>query len=168
MEFDATAGGPDATSYLSIEDADDRSALLVNEEAWDAIEDEDGKKKKLMRAAAKADAYGAPGPKADPDQRLRYPRIADGVGVIPEFLKQAVMEIVDGELSEEMTQLKTLQAEGVTSVGILGQSYSMAEEKSGLTAGARRLLDRLLSTGAKPLAVNRETLGAVEPGGIYG
>jgi hypothetical protein len=155
--IDATPNGPAANSYLTLEEADALTQEFDNGEKWDELEDED-KCRLLLRGTRLIDRFppGGWGAKEKDDQRLVFPRAIDDVGVILEGVKIALMEYVDFRLAGDLTALKKLQGEGVTSTSILGQSSSFEKDETGLPAGARQELDRILEGSVPAVTRNRE------------
>ena len=143
--IDATVNGPSANSYLTIEEADTLSLQFENGEKWDDLEQED-QCRLLLTGTRLIDRFarGGWGPRELDAQRLAFPRACDDPGVIPEGVKMALMEYVDYRLDGTMTAIKKMQGEGVTSSSLLGQSASFEVDDSGLPAGARRELQKIL------------------------
>jgi len=141
----ATPNDVAANSYLTIAEADALSLEFLNGEKWDDLEEED-QARLLLTGTRLIDRYppGGWGTREEPDQRLVFPRVIDEKGVIPEGVKLALMEYVDFRLAGDLTALKKLQGEGVTSTSILGQSSSFEKDETNLPAGARQELDRIL------------------------
>lgn len=151
--LDATVSGPSANSYLTLEEANERMNEFESFDAWDAL-DEDDQARLLIKAARLADRYASGfGARLDDDQRLAFPRKVDevdGEGVIPDGVKRAVLEYVEFRCKDEdgsLKALKDLQAEGVTSHSMQGQSSQFEKDESELPAGARRELDKLSTIG---------------------
>ena len=143
--LDATPNGTAANSYLTIVEATVLSGTIDFGERWDDLEEED-QKRRLLKGTRLIDQYpeGGWGPREEEDQRLVFPRAGDEPGVILEGVKRALMEYVDFRLAGDLDILKRLQAEGVTSTSMLGQSSSFEADESGLPAPARKELDRIL------------------------
>ncbi|MGH9462004.1 MAG: DnaT-like ssDNA-binding protein [Vicinamibacteria bacterium] len=147
--LNAIPGDEAANSYLTLTEADERMSEFESFDAWDEL-DEDDQARLLIRGTRLIDRYGGWGAPLDENQRLAFPRSIDeddeGNGVIPDGLKRALLEYVDFRLQDEdgaRKALKDLQAEGVTSTSMLGQSSTFEKDESELPAGARRELDRL-------------------------
>lgn len=143
--IDATPNGTAANSYLSLSEADTRSQTILNGEKWDDLEEED-QCRLLLTGTRLIDRYPDDGwgVREVPEQRLVFPRASDDPGVILEGVKIALMEYVDFRLDGDMVGIKKMQAEGVTSTSILGQSASFGADDTGLPAGARRELKKIL------------------------
>ena len=141
----ATPNDVAANSYLTIAEADALSQEFDNGEKWDDLDQED-QARLLLRGTRLIDRFppGGWGTREKEDQRLVFPRVIDEKGVIPEGVKLALMEYVDFRLAGDLTALKKLQGEGVTSTSILGQSSSFEKDETGLPAGARQELNRIL------------------------
>jgi hypothetical protein len=154
MELNAVPCDPEATSYLTIEEADAMMDGYLSAEKWDALKSESGAstgktiRERLLRQAARlVDRYRALPPRQVLAQALAFPTVKDPAEQIPRAVKVAVCEWLDGYLQgPDFMALKRLQAEGVTSLSELGQSSSFKEDASLLPAGARRELDRLIDS----------------------
>lgn len=167
--FDATVSGLASNSYLTFEEADALSAEYDCSDAWSSLATQAEKERLLIKATRKVDRYrkdkGGWGPPAVAGQRLAFPRECDGED-IPEGVKRAVMEAVNGELATAVDEIKRLQAEGVTSSSLLGQSLSMTADESLLPAEARAELDLLASQDA-PIQTIRPKLGGSEDASFF-
>ena len=163
--FDATVSGTASNSYLTLEEADALTAEYDCSDDWSSLGSQAAKERLLIKATRKIDRYrkdkGGWGPPAVAGQKLAFPRECDPVDEIPEGVKRAVMEAVNGELSTAVDEIKRLQAEGVTSSSLLGQSLSMSADESLLPAEARAELDLLASQDA-PIQTIRPKLGGSE------
>jgi hypothetical protein len=154
MDLNATPCDPDANSYLTLEEADNLMNGFLTAEKWDALKSESGEgtgetvRIRLLRTAARlVDRYRPTPPKQKAEQALAWPTEKDPAEVIPRAVKVAVVEWIDGYLQgADFMALKRLQAEGVTSMSLLGQSSSFREDSSMLPGGARRELDRLIES----------------------
>ncbi|MCE5281962.1 MAG: hypothetical protein LLG93_07650 [Deltaproteobacteria bacterium] len=147
MAIDATVSGASANSYMTVANADARAPAYPNSALWLALTTPQ-KEAMLQRATRLVDRYRRWELRLVSTQRLAFPRACDKAGAIPEGVLQAVMEFLDMSTQPSLTTLKTLQAEGVTSAAILGQSMSFGgsdgkTDQSGLPAGARSELDEL-------------------------
>ncbi len=144
--LDATLSGDSSNSYLTLEEASERMNEFESFDAWDEME-EDDQARLLIRGTRLIDAYGCGwGTRYSETQRLAFPREIDETGEIPDEVKVALLEYVDFRLRDgdgSMNALKDLQAEGVTSQSILGQSTQMNSDESQLPAGARKPLDKI-------------------------
>lgn len=143
--LDATISGEDANSYLTLEEANERMNEFESFDAWDEL-DEDDQARMLIRGTRLIDAYCSAGTAFSETQRLSFPRAIDETGEIPDAVKVALLEYVDFRLRDDdgsMNALKDLQAEGVTSQSMLGQSTQMDKDGSQLPAGARKQLDKI-------------------------
>lgn len=166
MIFDVTISGPDANSYLSIENARERlNAFPPSVQArWDEATSEDLWEWLLRRGTLLIDQYTMWGPKKVTTQRLRFPRSADSPTVIPEQVLSALTEWNAHYLDGSMLAIKRLQAEGVTNASILGQSTAMDPDKSELPAGSRRELDQLKFSDWPAKPRHRDSEGNTQPG----
>jgi hypothetical protein len=151
-QLDATISGTSSNAYLTVAQADDLMDGFppVVQSKWDNLEGAEGfpdvspaHEWMLIRAATLIDAYKGWGPKKATGQALAFPRSVDASDDVPSEVKAATMAVVELLLDEDLVPIKRLQEEGVTSASILGQSVGLAEERSGLPAGARRQLDKL-------------------------
>jgi hypothetical protein len=164
-QLDATPSGVDSNAYATL---DEVSSLLDGyppkvQDAWDNYENEEGDPESapsrewmLLRATTLIDEFTGWGAPKVKGQALAFPRFTDAAGVVPKEVKAAVAAYVAFVLDEDLTPIKKLQEEGVTSANILGQSVGLAEERSGLPAGARRILTRLRRRAWSSQPVNRD------------
>lgn len=146
--LNATSADPEANSYMTLTEADERMKEFEAFDAWDALDEAD-QARMLIRGSRLVDQYHGWGERYTDDQRLAFPRAIDSEGAIPDGVKRAILEYVDFRLKDEdgsLNTLKDLQGEGVTSQSILGQSASFEKDPSGLPAGARKELERLMNT----------------------
>ena len=92
------------------------------------------------------DGGGGWGGRQSATQRLSFPRSSDAIGVIPEEVKTAVVEYIVWRVEGPggTSEIVDLQAERVTNATIRGESASWGENETGLPAGVRNELDRLL------------------------
>lgn len=130
-----------ANSYLTLEEADLLMEGFSEQDAWDEL-DADAQGQLLLEGTRAIDQYKNWGPVKVDGQRLAFPRSTDAPGLIPENVRLALAEYVNYKVEGNLEPLKKLQAEGVTSASILGQSSNFAADLSGLPAGSRRHLDR--------------------------
>lgn len=148
---DATPSGLSANSYLTdqqMSDALEGRHPLTIMDAWDELEN-DARCALLIHGTKLIDGYPRHGwgARKVEDQRLSFPRADDIEGVIGKRVQEALVEYVALQLESggEMAALKRLQAEGITSTGILSQNVSQSKDESELPAGARRILDQLIA-----------------------
>jgi len=153
MDLDATVSGVAANSYIDLYEAGDLMEAFEQIDAWDELDQEE-QERLLYRGTRLLDAYKSWGLRAIAGQALAFPRKRDG-GLVPRDVKLALMECVDFELEGSGSGLKRQQAEGVTSVSVLGKSMTFAADSSRLPAGARVLLDELYLSGQEPIVLNR-------------
>jgi hypothetical protein len=154
MELNATPCDPEANSYLTLEEADALMNGFLTAEKWDALKSESSEttgktvRERLLTTAARlVDRYRPLPPKQQAAQALAWPTAKDPAEDIPRAVKVAVVEWIDAYLQgADFMALKRLQAEGVTSMSLLGQSSSFREDSSMLPGGARRELDRLIES----------------------
>lgn len=155
MDLNATVSGPEANSYLTLEEADEIMDGFLSAEQWDALKSEQTeasgqtiRKRLLVWASRLVDRYRPLPPKAVATQALAWPTSKDKAGEIRMEVKVSVCETIDAYLQggSRFQALKRLQAEGVTSMSQLGQSSSFDAESSMLPGGARRVLDRLIDS----------------------
>ncbi|MCJ2530693.1 MAG: hypothetical protein LN413_00025 [Candidatus Thermoplasmatota archaeon] len=155
-----TVGAADSNAYVDVAYVDSvlagwpeqvRSAWLDLKSATptDPVEE---RERLILEATRLIDRYpnakdgaGGWGARQSPTQRLAFPRAVDAVGVLPEEVKTAVVEYIAFRLEESVTEVVDLQAERVTTASIRGESGSWGENETGLPAGARNELDRLLA-----------------------
>ncbi len=155
VTVNAIPNDPAANSYLTIAEADTLSLEFLNGEKWDDLEEED-QARLLLTGTRLIDRFPESGwgTREKEDQRLVFPRVIDEKGVIPEGVKLALMEYVDYRLAGDLTELKKLQGEGVTSTSLLGQSSSFEKDESHLPAGARQELKRILESSVSTTTRN--------------
>lgn len=159
-ELDATLSGASANSYLTIAQADDQMDGYDQVDAWEKLaKSNPDRQAALLRIGSRLiDQYCRGGEPAVQGQRLIFPRKTDkdktGAYVIPDEVKNALLEYVDYRLENQLVGLKKLQAEGVKSASILGQNSSFDADDSQLPAGSRKELDALMGSTNAPLVVN--------------
>lgn len=141
MDIDATVSGPSANSYFTLAEADAAMDGFPNGSKWLNF-DELKRSRLLLRATRLVDRFKLWPPKQvkDPEQSLAFPTERDGQGVLPAEVLNAVLETLDFFAAGKMESLKKLQAEGVKSSSMLGQSSSFEADYSELPAGARNEL----------------------------
>ncbi len=166
MALIVTISAADANSYLSLTDARERLNGFdpTIQDKWDEASDQKNFEWLLMRATTKVDQYADWGPLKVKTQRLRFPRAVDSATAIPERVLQAAAEYIAFRIDGAMIGVKALQEEGVETASILGQSTSLAEERSGLPAGARRELDHLVRSDWPGEPLHRDEQGSTLPG----
>ncbi len=173
MDIDATPSGASANSYLTLDAADELMEGCPDAlDAWDDLE-EDRRVGLLVRGTRLIDRYRDWGPPKVAGQRLRFPRGVDKTGEIPLPVQNALIEFCAFQLADDAPALKQLQAEGVSTVSVLGQSMAFtgpggAPDTSELPAGARRELDSLVPTVNAAGVVARALDGSSDPGSIFG
>lgn len=171
MDIDATVSGPTANSYLTLEEADERMNEFPMVDKWESLKDADDRKVLLIRAARMIDRYKPWPPRVADGQARAFPTSKDRAGAIPDQVKTAVLEIVDHLLDGSLTPLKRLQAEGVTSMSILGQSVNVSDfatspmDRSQIPAAARLELDRLWDSYQTPIVQGRSYDGSDDEDG---
>ncbi len=169
MALEATVGGPQSNSYVSLAEADAYFAARLHAEAWDASSGSD-REKALLTACRCIEAhrlqvhrrpYLYPGEPADtldrrydwlapvsPDQALSFPRRRDqdrtGAYEIPQPVRDAQCEEALALLAQgaEAARRQALQAAGVTgfSVDGLSESYASGSGRQLLVSGEARVL----------------------------
>lgn len=109
MDFDATPGGANATSYPTVEEADDYFSGRLHSEDWTEAT---LKEVALMTATRLLDRYAIwEGTKSTQEQALDWPRygVEDKDGyiidddIVPDAIKQATCELAYALLSEDRT-----------------------------------------------------------------
>ncbi len=196
MAIDATVGGQQSNSYLSLEAANAYFAERLRAEAWSAASDED-KGKALLTACRRIESlrlqvhrrpYLYPGEPVDsldrrydwlaplnPDQALSFPRRRDqdhsGAYVIPQPVRDAQCEEALALLAQgaESERRRALQAAGVTgfSVDGLSESYEAGAARQLLTsAEARMLLAPFVDRGGL-IATSDHPDGEWSPGSVW-
>ncbi len=166
MALDVTISGPETNSYLSLDDARERLNGFPPhvQDKWDEATSPDNWEWLLIRGTALIDQFTAWGPLKVRTQIRSFPRGVDSATAIPERVLSALAEYIAFYLDGSMVGTKKMQEEGVETMSILGQSQSLAEERTGLPAGARRELEHLKrgDWGGKPL--HRDVPGSTQPG----
>lgn len=142
VTVNAVPSDPAANSYLTLDEADALFDAFSETDAWDQL-DPDDQAQLLLEGTRLVDSYKRWGPVLVGGQRLAFPRVMDAPGVIPENVRLALVEFVNYKLEGQLEPLKKLQAEGVSSASILGQSSNFKEDPSRLPAPARNMLDEL-------------------------
>ncbi len=145
MAINAVPCDPEADSYLDLAEADERMTGFLQFSRWDALDD--AEKETYLKAGSRiVGQYKSLPPKQQPDQALPFPTSKDLSETIALEVKNATLEWINYRLENKLVTLKEQQAEGVKSASLLGQSKSFDTDPSGLPAGARRELDRLIAT----------------------
>ncbi|MFB3880946.1 MAG: DnaT-like ssDNA-binding protein [Armatimonadota bacterium] len=169
MAIDATVGGLQSNSYVSLAEAEAYFAARLRAEAWSASSEAD-KEKALLTACRRIEAhrlqvrrrpYLYPGEPADTldrrydwlaplnaDQALSFPRRRDqdhtGAYAVPQQVREAQCEEALALLSRgaESERRHALQAAGVTgfSVDGLSESYEAGASRQLLMSGEARML----------------------------
>jgi len=142
MDIDATVSGPGANSYFTLAEADAAMDGYPNGDKWLNL-DESKRTRFLLQAARLADRFKLWPPKqvvSPVEQSLAFPTSRDAQGVVPTEILNAILETLDYFAAAKMVSLKKLQAEGVKSSSMLGQSSSFEVDFSELPAGARNEL----------------------------
>lgn len=142
VTVNAVPSDPAANSYLTLDEADTLFDAFSETDTWDELEPDD-QAQLLLEGTRLIDNFRRWGPVKVEGQRLAFPRTLDTLGAIPENVRLALVEYVNYKLDGQLEPLKKLQAEGVTSASILGQSSSFAADPSRLPAPVRNLLDEL-------------------------
>ncbi len=196
MAIDATVGGPQSNSYVSLAEAETYFAARLRAEAWAASSEAD-KEKALLTACRRIEAhrlqvhrrpYLYPGEPADtlernydwlapldPDQALSFPRRRDqdhtGTYVVPQQVREAQCEEALALLTTgaESERRRALQAAGVTgfSVDGLSESYEAGASRQLLmSAEARTLLAPFVDRGGV-IATSDNPDGEWSPGSAW-
>jgi len=155
VTINATPSDPAANSYLTLDEADELFEGFSGLDAWDEL-DPDAQTQLLLEGTRLIDSYQRWGPVRVTGQRLAFPRVMDEAGKIPENVRLALVEFCNYMVDGQLEPLKKLQAEGVTSASILGQSSSFAADHSRLPAPARNLLDELFKSHWPNAVQNRD------------
>jgi hypothetical protein len=142
IEIIATASDAEANSYLTDDEAEALLEGFPSSDAWEALED-DARAAILLEGTRRIDQFKTWSPRRVSDQALAFPRKIDKAGVIPAGVKRALAAFANYMAGQDLTALKTLQSEGVTSASILGQNLNFEKDKSGLPAEARAELEKL-------------------------
>lgn len=190
MAIDATIGGADSNSYVTVAEADGYFAARLHADAWESASSED-KEKALLTACRHIEAarprvnrrpYGYPevADTVDYDplapysatQALSFPRLrdrdADGNLIIPQPVKDAQCEEALALLARgaEAERRRALQAQGVRTFSVDGLSESYQEGAAGsplLSPEARSLLSPYLRKGGV-IATSDNPDGEFTPG----
>jgi hypothetical protein len=142
IELDATPSGAEANSYLTADEADELLEGFSSSDAWDALED-DARAAILLEGTRRIDHFKTWSPRRVNDQALAFPRKIDKADVVPAGVQRALAAFANYMAGQDLTALKTLQSEGVTTASLLGQSMNFEKDKSGLPAEARTELEQL-------------------------
>ncbi len=135
----ATVSDPEANSYLSLEAADKAMDGFPNAKLWQDF-DEATRQRHLLDGTRKIDRFRGWPPRKVSTQALAFPTQKDVAGALPTEVINALLEFLDFQAGGELIGLKKLQAEGVTSRSLLGQSSSMKADDSNLPSGSRNEL----------------------------
>ena len=108
--IDATLGGTNSNSYVTLIEANGYFEARLHTEYWDSADD-DTKNRSLVMATRRIEQESFYGDRATSTQRLKFPRInlgyLDGIlldNIIPEMLKEAQYELAIHLLSTDMSQ----------------------------------------------------------------
>lgn len=142
VTVNAVPSDPAANSYLTLDEADSLFDGFSAKDQWDEL-DPDDQSQLLLEGTRLIDSYRRWGPVRVDGQRLAFPRVMDKEAVIPENVRLALVEFLNYKVDGQLEPLKKLQAEGVTSASVLGQSSNFREDPSRLPAPARNMLDEL-------------------------
>lgn len=176
MALDATLGGADSNSYLTLDEADTYFEDRLHVDVWDAASDAD-KDNALVTACRlieahrlkvrrEADpAFGDVLAPMTPGQALAFPRYGDD-GKVPVPVWQAQCEEAIALLSggEDGDQRANLQAGGVTAFSTIGLSETFGtrlDTSPLLSARARKLIAPFVSR-AGSLATSLSPGGEIE------
>ena len=175
MAIEATVGGENSNSYITLAEAEDYFAERLHADAWAGASEAD-KEKALLTACRHLEQLrywdGNRPAFTDPRQRLRFPRVIDtdaaGAFVIPHPVKEAQCEEALALLARgtEHERRRSLQAAGVKSFAVdgLSESYdSGADRQVLLSAEARSLLVGYISRGGV-IATSDSAVGEWSPG----
>jgi hypothetical protein len=172
--IDATISGLAANSYMTDQQMSDRLEgrhPLTIMDSWDELED-DARGALLATGTRLIDGYPSQGwgARKVEGQALAFPRADDDPAVLNPKILDALVEYVALQLESdgEMSALKRLQSEGVTSANVLGQSVTQEKDQSELPAGARRLLDQLIASHWPEDAVKNPKVGGCENFDFFG
>ena len=135
MAIEATVGGENSNSYITLAEAEAYFAERLHADAWAGTSESD-KEKVLLTACRHLERLrywdGNQPAFSDPRQRLTFPRTrdvdADGRYIIPQPVKDAQCEEALALLNRgaEQERRRSLQAAGVTSFSVEGLSESYA------------------------------------------
>lgn len=184
MAIDATVGGEDANSYVTLAEADTYMGERLHTEAWDAADEENATKEKALLMACRhlerLRCHEAGGPAyTSPYQALTFPRVRDtdpdaGDYIIPDPVKDAQCEEALALLShgQESERRARLQESGVESFSVegLSESYVTASQGSGgsgqvpLISPDALLLMQSYRTKMGRIATSHEEAGEFTPG----
>ena len=125
MEFDDTVAGKNATSYISVDDADE---ILSGYDKWDDIDDDDQKEQKLIEATQQIETLRFHHEKYDSEQALAFPRdvhVKDGTPFMPLNVHYAVCAQIKANMDGTSAERAQAQADGVTGrrIGDISESY---------------------------------------------
>lgn len=173
--LDATVSGPAANAYMTLAQV---NALfetfdLKAQDAWDELQ-EDEQCSLIAQGTRLIDQFRQWGPRKVDAQALSFPRSIDKELVIPQKVKDALLFYIQHKLQGDMEPLKRLQAEGISSSSILGQSVSLqnatdnADLAKELPAGAVRSLQNLARTHWTNPVTNRDGDGFHDHDSFYG
>jgi len=170
-ELVATPADPDANSYLTLDEANEAMDGYLSATLWLNLEDSQ-RERLLLTGTRLIDAYKPWGPKSDPDQALSFPtandKDTDGSFIIPPEAKKALLEYCEMMANGDIDHLKKLQAEGVTSMSMLGQNANVSKDESQLPALARKELDKLWARMGSPRLKNSAPYETPDRNSIFG
>jgi hypothetical protein len=148
------------TSYITILEAADYFAAVLDTEAWDEASTP-VKEKALLAATMKVDLLNYIDDKADPAQEHAFPRT--GQTEVPERVQWAVAEIalqfLDGNDGDKNFSDNAVSSEGYSSVRVnYKQDFNEVYALLGLPSKkAYDLLSPWLDVGANPITLIRST-----------
>jgi hypothetical protein len=114
MGFDATVGGADANSYVTLEAVTGYMALRINASAWNGLTEAQQEAYAVtatLMLECSADWYGLPDSE---EQSLHFP-VTDET-IIPDAVQRAVCEQIIYLMSVDSTTLPTAIQKGLSSV----------------------------------------------------
>lgn len=114
MSFDATVGGADSNSYVTLEAVSGFMALRINASAWDALTEPQQEAYAVtatLMLECSADWYGLPDSE---DQALHFP--VTNETTIPDAVQRAVCEQIIYLMTVDSTTLPTAIQKGLSSL----------------------------------------------------
>lgn len=149
--IDATAGGENANSYITLADADAYFANLLNGADWAAFTS-DKRERALISATLVIERLQLRGDAATTTQALTFPRATDYA--IPVTIQNAqcmqALWMLQQQAEPELLDRAALRAQGVTSMSLdgLSESYGGVQHADGLSPIVRVMLRPYVATAA--------------------
>lgn len=163
VTIDATVGGVNANSYVTLAAAEAHFDERLNTGDWDGAANDEEKKKALIQATRRLDQIDWDGRKFEDDQALQWPRSGttdrDGwafeTDEIPPEIKRATYELALAMLAEDLLVDSGLEGFERLAVGPLDITPRHTREAGELPAHVWREIEHLVGLGRANVRVLR-------------